>query len=206
MSSSLLPSSASPYMTTLEAASSFPLDAIDPSAIESLWDAWRCPSGLLPWLAWAMSVDYWVDAWPEVRKRQAIADSPYYHRIKGTRLAVEMAVALSNRSYSITEWFELFPVARRGTFRVHIEADVPDVAPIIGSVLPAVMSAKPKSRGVFLGVGPKRTGEFVCGAGILVETLITVAPYSLGDQERSGSIVVGAGILADELVTISPAT
>jgi len=53
----------------------------------------RCPAPLLPWLAWALSVDVWDAAWPEVTKRRAIAESLAIHRIKGSRASVERAVA-----------------------------------------------------------------------------------------------------------------
>ena len=91
MTAALLP----PNMTALERAAA---DAIGarfdaPVPIRDLWSPERCPAPLLPWLAWALSVDVWDAAWPEVTKRRAIADSLAIHRIKGSRASVERAVA-----------------------------------------------------------------------------------------------------------------
>jgi phage tail P2-like protein len=33
--------------------------------IEKLWNVATCPVALLPWLAWALSVDEWKDDWSE---------------------------------------------------------------------------------------------------------------------------------------------
>lgn len=63
-----------------------------PEVIASLWDAQRCPVAVLPWLAWALSVDEWDEAWPEARKRQAVLQSVQLHRRKGTPWAVLRAL------------------------------------------------------------------------------------------------------------------
>lgn len=63
-----------------------------PSAlIQTLWDPWTCPKEALPLLAWAWSVDYWRDEWMEFRKRQVIAESRAFHRLKSTIAADRMA-------------------------------------------------------------------------------------------------------------------
>ncbi|HHA2458269.1 TPA: phage tail protein I, partial [Stenotrophomonas maltophilia] len=43
-----------------------------PVDITALWDADRCPTALLPWLAWALSVDEWKAYWPEAVKRARV--------------------------------------------------------------------------------------------------------------------------------------
>lgn len=63
-----------------------------PEVIASLWDAQRCPVALLPWLAWALSVDEWDESWPAARKRQAVQQSVQLHRKKGTPWAVLRAL------------------------------------------------------------------------------------------------------------------
>ncbi len=59
--------------------------------LQTLWDPWTCPAVVLPALAWAWSVDYWRDWWPEHRKRQVIAESPAFHKLKSTISADRMA-------------------------------------------------------------------------------------------------------------------
>ncbi len=201
MTVELLPESASPLEREL-AGLSETLDALDPAIIETLWDAWRCPAELLPWLAWALSVDVWDDAWSIPTKRQAIADSPDYHRIKGTVQAVTAALALAERPWSLTEWFQQFPEGRRGTARIFVETTIGDVHRIMKAIRPLVMAAKPKARAIDFGAGELLEGGPVVAAGILIEELVTVAPYALAGEEFGSVVTIGGGILVEELITI----
>lgn len=65
-----------------------------PDVIRNLWNARTCPVGLLPYLAWAMSVDEWDPQWPEERKRTAIEEADFIHRHKGTPGAIKRALAV----------------------------------------------------------------------------------------------------------------
>jgi phage tail P2-like protein len=58
-----------------------------------LWNPATCPAALLPWLAWALSVDEWDDAWTEATKRAVIAASVEVHRRKGTVGSIKKALA-----------------------------------------------------------------------------------------------------------------
>ncbi|MCA0418117.1 MAG: phage tail protein I [Proteobacteria bacterium] len=197
----LLPENATHFEREL-AGLSTQLDAIDPVVIETLWDAWRCPTALLPWLAWALSVDVWEDGWPETVKRQAIADSPDYHRIKGSVKAVTSALALAERPFELTEWFDHVPMGRRGTSRIFVETTLDDVGRILKAVRPLVMSAKPKSRPIVFGAGEMASGVPVVSAGILVDELVTVEPYALEGETFEFLPVLAAGLLVEELITV----
>jgi phage tail P2-like protein len=197
----LLPDSATHFERAL-AEQSQGLDAIDPVVIETIWDAWRCPTVLLPWLAWAVSVDIWDDAWPETVKRQAIADSPDYHRIKGTVQAVLSALALSGRPFELTEWAEQIPLGRRGTARVFVETTLDDIGRILKVIRPLVMSAKPKSRAFAFGAGELRSGPLTVGVGLLEESLTTVEPYEYLGDEAEGTARLGGAVLVETLTTI----
>jgi len=197
----LLPDSATHFEREL-AALSAELDDIDPIVIETLWDAWRCPAALLPWLAWALSVDVWEDGWAEPVKRQAIADSPDYHRIKGTVQAVTSALALAQRPFELTEWFNQVPMGRRGTSRVFVETTLDDVGRVLKAVRPLVMSAKPKSRPIVFGAGEMASGIPVISAGLLVDELVTVEPYALQGETFEFTPVLAAGLLIEELITV----
>lgn len=197
----LLPDNAPAFLRDLASVSA-QLELIDPSAIETIWDAWRCPAALLPWLAWALSIDVWEDGWAETIKRQAIADSPYYHRIKGSVRAVETALALAQRPYELTEWFDAIPVARRGTARIHVETTLDDVPRVLRAIRPLVLAAKPKTRAVAFGAGEMLPGSIVIGAGLLEESLTTVDSYAYGGEEIEAAFVVGAGLLTETLTII----
>lgn len=88
--SALLP----PNQTRLEAALANAVQwPLTPETIATLWDAATCPPSLLPWLAWALSVDEWDSQWPDERKRNAVLQSIALHRKKGTPWAVKTALA-----------------------------------------------------------------------------------------------------------------
>lgn len=197
----LLPDNAPAFLRDLAATSRF-LEAIDPSAIETIWDAWRCPAALLPWLAWALSVDVWDDAWAEPVKRQAIADSPYYHRIKGSVRAVLSALALAGRPFELTEWFDAIPRARRGTARIHVETTLDDIPRVLRAIRPLVLASKPKTRAVAFGAGELTGGFIVIGGGVLDESLTTIEPYAYPGEEIDGLMRIGAGLLEETLTTI----
>ncbi len=66
-----------------------------------------CPSNLLPWLAWAVSVDVWSNSWTDSQKRAVIRESVQVHRTKGTLGALKRALAAFVFSdIRIEEWFE----------------------------------------------------------------------------------------------------
>lgn len=201
MTADLLPDSATHFEREL-AGLSGSLDAIDPTVIETIWDAWRCPSKLLPWLAWALSVDVWDDGWPETVKRQAIADSPDYHRIKGTTQAVLSALALAERPFELTEWGDQVPLGRRGTARIFVETTFDDINRVLRQIRPLVMSAKPKSRAIAFGAGELVTGIIAIGGGLLEESLTTVEPYAYLGDAADGVIHIGGGVLVETFTLV----
>ncbi|MCF2856459.1 phage tail protein I [Pseudoalteromonas sp. SMS1] len=74
--------------------------------ISSLWNPFLCPTELLPWLAWSVSVDEWDEAWSESLKRQVIADAFAVHQVKGTPYALQKALDSLNIKTEIREWWQ----------------------------------------------------------------------------------------------------
>lgn len=101
---SLLPFNASPLEKALEQTLSRAADL--PVPIDTLWNPWTCPEPLLPWLAWALSVDTWDSAWPVDVKRAFIAESVFIHRQKGTLGALRRALSGLGINVEVAEWFE----------------------------------------------------------------------------------------------------
>lgn len=62
-------------------------------AVRDIWAPDRAPVSVLPWLAWALSVDDWDESWSPERKRAVIAASIEVHRHKGTIGSVRAALA-----------------------------------------------------------------------------------------------------------------
>lgn len=91
-----------------------------PLPLRKLRRASATPAPLLPWLAWERSVDRWDDAWSEAAKRKAIANSFKIHQLKGTIGALRRVVEPLGYLLEVTEWHQMAPEGRRGTFRLAI--------------------------------------------------------------------------------------
>jgi phage tail P2-like protein len=77
-----------------------------PNPISTIYNVDTCPEHLLPWLAWALSVDFWDSSFSTAQKRQSIKKSFEIHLKKGTVASLEYALKILNITFDITEWFE----------------------------------------------------------------------------------------------------
>ncbi len=104
---SLLP----PNSTATERALEYAMGRIEdvPNPVATVRDPAQCPAPLLPWLAWAHSVDEWSEHWTEETKRQVIADSALQHSRRGTVGAIEDAVGIWSGAVSVRVWHESDP-------------------------------------------------------------------------------------------------
>lgn len=87
----VLPSNATPYERLL-ASQVDRLLALDADSIRRLWNPWTCDIGLLPYLAWALSVDIWEPSWDDDKKRAIVAAAFPDHKIKGTEALIRRYV------------------------------------------------------------------------------------------------------------------
>ncbi len=102
---SLLPPNASTPERAIESTMAKATDL--PVPVSTVWDPARCPGPLLPWLAWAMSVDDWDSEWPDSVKRSLIAESLRIHRIKGTVAAIRRVLRVLGVEAELAEWFQI---------------------------------------------------------------------------------------------------
>lgn len=116
MAKSLLPPNASALEKDLEriieSSTSLPVH------IRDLWNPDTCPAELLPWLAWAYSVDSWSDHWGEHTKRRVVKNAYEVHRFKATPFAVQHALDGLGISANVTEWWEQNGSGTPGTMTV----------------------------------------------------------------------------------------
>ncbi|MGI0120286.1 phage tail protein I [Zooshikella sp. RANM57] len=101
---SLMPPNASSLERDLEFIANKSTDL--PILIKTLWNPFNCPVQLLPWLAWAFSVDEWNDEWPEAVKRKVVQNSFDVHRFKATPYAVQKVLDGLNIKAFLREWWE----------------------------------------------------------------------------------------------------
>lgn len=118
---SLLPYNATAQERALEGATAR-LSGV-PLAVRESWDPATCPAHLLPWLAWALSVDEWSDTWTEAQKRAVIMASYRVHHRKGTVGAVRDVLVASGADVSLKEWWQEIPKGTPHTFSLVVELE-----------------------------------------------------------------------------------
>lgn len=111
--------------------------------LRDLWDPSSIPSALLPWLAWAYSVDDWNSEWSDAQKRAAIQKSVEIHRYKGTIGSVREALTALGIEITLTEWFNQVPEGDPYTFDIRLDArDIPIDQQDILALVPLVNATK----------------------------------------------------------------
>lgn len=103
---SLLPPNATPLQRDLEESTALRIGKLE---IPNRWlmNPDKCPEYLLPWLAWAVSVDVWNNEWVVETRRAVIKASLEVHRKKGTVGALKRALtAFSFDNIEVEEWFD----------------------------------------------------------------------------------------------------
>lgn len=91
-----------------------------PVIVREVWNPDTCPANVLPWLAWAFSVDDWDSNWTDEQKRNVIKQSVYSQRIKGTIGAVTRQLSALGYDIQILEWWQQEPEGEPYTFDVFI--------------------------------------------------------------------------------------
>lgn len=83
-----------PSSTALERALARTAGRFNPASIvPTLWNPDTCPPAVLPYLAWALSVDEWDHGWSIEKKRAVIREAPEIHRRKGTLGAIRRSLS-----------------------------------------------------------------------------------------------------------------
>lgn len=88
--------------------------------VEALFDPLTCPLDILPWLAWAVSIDRWDGAWSDEEKRLAVASAIAEQQRKGSRLSVEQVAVSFDDLIAIIPWHEATPPRDPFTFEVNL--------------------------------------------------------------------------------------
>jgi len=114
MSDDLLPSNATKTERKLSLVGSRVMSI--PVPVSDVWSPWKAPEQVLPWLAWALSVDNWDKSWTTEQKRAVIADAPVSQKIKGTIGAVESNLLALGVTIRIQEWFNQIPAGEPYTY------------------------------------------------------------------------------------------
>jgi phage tail P2-like protein len=169
-----------PNQTRLEASLANAATLVSvPEVIATLWDAQRCPVALLPWLAWALSVDEWDENWSEAQQRATVMGSIALHRKKGTPWAVKQA--LTRAGLERVALVERIEGAHWAEFDVDITVvDRPLVESIYSRIEALVNAYKPARshlRRLIVSVASRGSAYFACAS--MAGDTVTVHPYQL---------------------------
>lgn len=192
MSNSLLPPSSGDWLRYTEAGTAR-LSAIT-VALRTLWTPTTCPVDLLPYLAWALSVDRWDKDWSAERKIAAIRKSYWLHRRKGTRAAVRRVVEDMGFTAAFAEWFDVGDAP--GTFRLEVDINEVGLTPKTLSELNRLIDdAKPVSRHpAQLNIAAKVRGDIWAGSTLCSGDIICIYP---ADYEAEDNIIYNGVIFHD---------
>lgn len=160
-----------------------------PVPIRDLLDPDRCPVELLPYLAWAFSVDRWNSAWPESAKRGAIKAAYFVHAHKGTLGALRRVVEPLGYLIEVQEWWETEPAGTPGTFALLVGVRDTGITDEMYLELERLIDdAKPVSRhltglAITLGIA----GGLRLGVGLVEGDEISVYPPAGHDITVTGT-------------------
>jgi phage tail P2-like protein len=164
-----------------------------PIPLRTLYNPDLCPLPLLPFLAWAFSVDRWDSRWPEAAKRTAIRSAYYIHSRKGTIGSLRRVVEPLGYRIEIIEWWQTVPVGPRATFRLKVGVlDTGITEEMYQELTWLIEDAKSLTRHLTgLAIGLETTGSVHLGACITEGDEIDIYPPTQRDIEVTGYIHQG---------------
>ncbi|CAN7192152.1 phage tail protein I [Trinickia sp. LjRoot230] len=197
-----------PNATTLErnvAATNAAIEEI-PVPLRDINDPARCAPELLPYLAWARSVDRWDSSWSTATKRSVIAASFFVHKRKGTIGALRRVVEPLGYLIQVREWWQENPVGRRGTFRLNIgvlETGIDDA--MYAELERLIDDAKPLTRHLIgLSIAMESRGSVFIGAAAFDGNTLTVYSYVPTEIEVSDAVRAAGATHTVETLTVYP--
>lgn len=138
-----------PNATALERAVETSMARIGDVAVplRSLWNPDTCPVDLLPYLAWALSIDSWSSGWSETVKRARVRQALTIQRSKGTSASVRDVVASFGGVVALREWWQMTPPGVPHTFSLVLnvtdDQGAPADATFVDAVIAEVYRTKP---------------------------------------------------------------
>lgn len=134
----LLPPNASQLERALESAISRFADL--PVSLRALVRPDTCPIELLPYLAWALSIDSWSSEWPEEVKRARVRYAIDIQRRKGTAESVRTVVESFGGAVALREWWQTNPPGQPHTFQLVVSLSGAGGAPASAEFAEAVIA------------------------------------------------------------------
>ena len=205
---SLLPPNASKLLRDLESVfgDSFDLPTLNRYVVNPD----LAPVHILPWLAWALSVDDWSDNWSEQIRRNVIKASVEVHRKKGTIGALKKALqAFNYTNVKVEEWFEYGddPYFFRVFFDVREPGFDVNILPQVQKVIESTKNARShlESLRAYLSA---EMGLMSIGTIIISKEVTSLNPVIFDHDDelenQSDAPTLGAFFITKEITTIYP--
>ncbi|SFU80136.1 phage tail protein I [Halomonas korlensis] len=199
-----------PNGTPLERAAAEALAEIQrvPVPLRQLWHPATCPARLLPYLAWAFSVDRWDPAWSEGAKREVIATAFFVHRKKGTISALRRVVEPLGYLFEVTEWWQTEPQGDPGTFALRIGVLDTGITDAMYQELERLVDdAKPLTRHITgLDLAGESQGIVYLGSAMYDGDVTAVYPFIAAETQVTGRCYVGMATDSVDIATVYPQT
>lgn len=197
-----------PNGTPLERAAAEALAEIQrtPVPLRQLWNPQACPVRLLPYLAWAFSVDRWDPSWSAAAKRDVIATAFYIHRKKGTISALRRVVEPLGYLLEVIEWWQTDPQGTPGTFALKIGVLDTGITDAMYTELERLVDdAKPLTRHITaLDLAGESKGITYLSVSVYDGDVTAVLPYQPGETEVTGPFFVGMATDSIDAATVYP--
>lgn len=163
-----------------------------PIPLRQLCNPSTCPVAVLPYLAWAFSVDRWDSNWTEATKRAAIRSSRYIHAHKGTIGALRRVVEPLGYLIEVLEWWETIPEGVPGTFGLKVGVLETGITEAMYQELTWLIDdAKPLTRHLTgLAISLESTGTVFIGISVYEGDELSVYPPTQRDIDISGYLAV----------------
>ncbi|WP_445620659.1 phage tail protein I [Kushneria sp. Sum13] len=194
--------------TTLERLAADALADLErvPVPLRTLMDPDACPLPLLPYLAWAFSVDRWDTTWSEATKRGVVRAAFYVHSRKGTISALRRVVEPLGYLLEVEEWWQMVPEGGPGTFALRIGVlDTGITDEMYTELTRLVFDAKPLTRHIVgLDLLGETRGPLYVGMAMHDGDTTTVYPYSPEFIASTGALYHAATVETFDTTTIYP--
>lgn len=204
MSDHLLPPNADPQERALSESIARLSDV--PVLVRESWNPDTCPASLLPWLAWAYSVDDWAPDWTEQEKRDVIKQSLYVHKKKGTISAIERALTPLGYLIDVEEWWETTPRGVPFTFKIVVGTTTKPISDDTYPKIEQLVNSSKNERSQLTGITIKAEvrGKFYAASALLSGEDTTVYPYQISEQQVTGALYYAAATQIIDTVSVRP--
>lgn len=177
--------------------------SLAPVPLRALWNPDTCPAALLPYLAWAFSVDRWDEGWDEATKRGVIKQAYFVHRHKGTIGAMRRAISPLGYLIRVTEWWQNGKAP--GTFEMEVGTLSTGITPeMYAEITRIINDTKPCSRHLsLLAISLEVKGRIPVPVASYGGDVVTVYPYLPAAIETACQSKAGAALQLIDTLRIS---